>query len=82
MRLACNVLFELSAPLLQLINAVWWPNWKLLLAAFDELSPLLFGEPLLSLFVNLFLLISTEPELLAPTVATFSLSLNGGCFFV
>jgi len=57
-------------------------EWKLLFAAFEELSPELFGEPLLSLLVNLAFFISTEPEVFTPIVVTFSLSLKGGCFFV
>jgi hypothetical protein len=53
-----------------------------LLAAFEDLSPELFGEPLLSLLGNPAFLISTEPEVFTPIVVTFSLSLKGGCFFV
>jgi len=51
LRTGCGGL-ELSPPLLQLIKAVLWPNWKLLLA-FPELTLASWWEPI-SPLVNRF----------------------------
>ena len=40
--LACAL--ELSPPLLTLIRAVWWPNWKLLLALLEPVDDMFCGE--------------------------------------